>query len=57
MSTTKARWIAALTTVMTVIIAVPTRAQTAPPVPSSDLGEIVVTARKRDETFQLVGPY
>jgi iron complex outermembrane receptor protein len=40
--------------VMTVIIAVPTRAQTAAPVPSSDLGEIVVTARKRDETFQSV---
>jgi iron complex outermembrane receptor protein len=39
---------------MAVIIAVPIRAQTAPPVPGSDLGEIVVTARKRDETFQSV---
>ena len=54
MSTIRARWIAALTTAIAAIIAVPTRAQTAPPVPSSDLGEIVVTARKRDETFQSV---
>jgi iron complex outermembrane recepter protein len=54
MSTLRARWIAALVTGLAVIIAVPTRAQTAPPVPSGDLGEIVVTARKRDETFQSV---
>jgi iron complex outermembrane receptor protein len=54
MSTLRARWIAALGTGLAVIIAVPTSAQTAPPVPSSDLGEIVVTARKRDETFQSV---
>jgi iron complex outermembrane receptor protein len=44
----------ALTTVLAVIIAVPTRAQTAPPVPSSDLQEIIVTARKRDESSQNV---
>ncbi len=54
MSTLRARWIAALTTLMTVIIAVPTRAQTAPPAPSSDIQEIIVTARKRDESSQNV---
>ena len=54
MSTLRGRWTAALTTVMTVIIAVPTRAQTAPPVPGSDIQEIIVTARKRDESFQSV---
>jgi iron complex outermembrane recepter protein len=51
MSTLRGRWIAALTTVLTVIIAVPTRAQTEPPVPSSDMQEIIVTARKRDESI------
>src|SRR5216683_659125 len=54
MNITRRRWIAALTTVMTAIIAVPTRAQTAAPVPTSDLQEIIVTARKRDETAQNV---
>jgi iron complex outermembrane receptor protein len=39
---------------MAVIVAMPTRAQTAAPVPSSDLTEIIVTARKRDESFQNV---
>jgi iron complex outermembrane recepter protein len=51
MSTIRGRWIAALTTVLTVIVAVPTRAQTAPPGASNDLTEIVVTARRRDETL------
>ena len=50
MSTLRGRWIAALTTVMTVIIAVPTRAQTAAIAPTSDIQEIIVTARKRDES-------
>jgi len=54
MSISRGRWIAALTTVMAVIIAVPTRAQTAPPGASSDLTEIVVTARRREESSQNV---
>src|SRR5580658_8041899 len=54
MSTLRGIWMAALTTVLTVIIAVPTRAQTAPPGASGDLTEIVVTARRRDESFQAV---
>jgi iron complex outermembrane receptor protein len=54
MSTLRGRWMAALTTVLTAIIAVPTRAQTAPPGASGDLTEIVVTARRRDETLQSV---
>ena len=48
MNISRGRCIAALTAVMTAVIAVPTRAQT------SDLEEIVVTARKRDETLQNV---
>jgi iron complex outermembrane recepter protein len=54
MSTLRGRWIAALTTVMTVIIAVPTRAQTTAPAPSADLEEIIVTARMREESSQNV---
>ena len=48
------RWVAALTMVTAMIIAVPTRAQTASPVAAGDLGEIIVTARKRDESSQNV---
>ena len=44
----RGRWMAALTTVMAVFVAMPTPAQT------SDIEEIVVTARKRDETAQNV---
>src|SRR5580700_10021304 len=51
MSTLRGRWTAALITVVTAIIAVPTRAQTAPPGASNDLTEIVVTARRRDESL------
>jgi iron complex outermembrane receptor protein len=40
--------------VTAMIIAVPTRAQTASPVAAGDLGEIIVTARKRDESSQNV---
>jgi iron complex outermembrane recepter protein len=54
MGTLRGKWIAALTTTMTAVIATPTRAQTAPPVPSTDLTEIVVTARRRDESYQSV---
>src|SRR5580693_336920 len=54
MGTLRGKWIAALTTTMTAVIAMPTRAQTAPPVPSTDLTEIVVTARRRDESYQSV---
>src|SRR5260370_12052665 len=42
------RWIAALTTALAVIVAAPAPAAT------GDLEEIVVTARKRDESFQNV---
>ena len=51
MSTLRGRWTAALATVLTAIIAVPTRAQTPPPGASGDLTEIVVTARRRDESL------
>jgi iron complex outermembrane receptor protein len=56
MSILRGRWIAALTSVMAVIVAVPTRAQTvaSAPAPTSDFEEIVVTARKRVESFQNV---
>jgi iron complex outermembrane recepter protein len=54
MSISRGRWIAASTTLMAALVAMPTRAQTAPPAPSSDLEEIVVTARKREESFQSV---
>jgi iron complex outermembrane receptor protein len=48
MSILGGRWIAALTTVMAAFAAMPAPAQT------SDIEEIVVTARKRDETAQNV---
>ncbi len=48
MNISQGRWLAALATVMAVFVAMPTPAQT------SDLEEIVVTARKRDETAQNV---
>src|SRR5579863_6178391 len=51
MSTLRGRWTAALATMLTAIIAVPTRAQTTPPGASGDLTEIVVTARRRDESL------
>jgi iron complex outermembrane receptor protein len=54
MSISRGRWTAALTTVSAVIAAMPARAQTAPPAPSADIQEIIVTARKRDESFQSV---
>ena len=54
MSILRGRWIAALTSVMAVIAAVPTRAQTAAPAATGDIQEIVVTARKRDESLQSV---
>src|SRR5580700_4074232 len=54
MSILRGRWLAASTTLMAALVAMPTRAQTAPPAPSSDLEEIVVTARKREESFQSV---
>ena len=44
----------ALTAVSAAFIAMPTRAQTATPVAGNDLEEIVVTARKREESFQSV---
>ena len=48
MNISRGRCLVALTTVMAVFVAMPTPAQT------SDLEEIVVTARKRDETAQNV---
>src|SRR6266478_4179005 len=48
MSISRGRWIAALTTGIAVILAAPAPAAT------GDLEEIVVTARKRDESFQNV---
>jgi iron complex outermembrane receptor protein len=48
MSTSRGRWLAAMTAVVAVLIATPVPAQT------SDLEEIVVTARKRDESLQSV---
>jgi iron complex outermembrane recepter protein len=48
MSTSRGRWLAAMTAVIAAIIAMPASAQT------SDLTEIVVTARKRDESLQNV---
>jgi iron complex outermembrane recepter protein len=48
MSTSRGRWLATVTTVIAAIIATPAPAQT------SDLTEIVVTARKRDESLQSV---
>jgi iron complex outermembrane recepter protein len=48
MSTSRGRWLAAATAVIAAIIATPAPAQT------SDLTEIVVTARKRDESLQNV---
>ncbi len=48
MSISQGRWIAALTTALAVIVAAPAPAAT------GDLEEIVVTARKRDESFQNV---
>ena len=54
MSILRGRWIAALTTVMAAFVAMPAPAQTAAPAQTSDLQEIIVTARKRDETVQNV---
>ena len=54
MSILRGRWPAALTTAVAAIAAMPVRAQTAPPVPAADIQEIIVTARKRDESFQSV---
>src|SRR6266404_4997758 len=48
MSISRGRWTAALTTGIAVIVAAPAPAAT------GDLEEIVVTARKRDESFQNV---
>ena len=48
MSTSRGRWLAAATAVIAAIIATPAPAQT------NELTEIVVTARKRDETLQSV---
>jgi iron complex outermembrane receptor protein len=48
MSTSRERWVAAVTAAIAAIIAAPAPAQT------SDLQEIVVTARKRDESLQNV---
>ena len=48
MSTSRGRWLAAVTAVIAAIIAAPAPAQT------SELTEIVVTARKRDESLQNV---
>src|SRR5580658_8777486 len=54
MNTIRGRWLAASTTVMAAILAMPTRAQTPPPVATGDIEEIVVTARRRDESYQNV---
>ena len=54
MSSPRGRGIAALTTVMAAIAAVPARAQTAPPAQTGDIQEIIVTARKRVESSQNV---
>jgi iron complex outermembrane recepter protein len=48
MSTSRGRWFAAATAVIAAIVATPAPAQT------NELTEIVVTARKRDETLQSV---
>ena len=48
MNTSNGRWLAAVTAVIGALIAAPAPAQT------SDLTEIVVTARKRDESLQNV---
>src|SRR5579859_879341 len=48
MSTSRGRLSAAMTMVIAAIVAIPAPAQT------SDLAEIIVTARKRDESFQSV---
>jgi iron complex outermembrane receptor protein len=54
MSTLRGNWLAAFATSMAVFMAMPAGAQTAPPVPTSGLEEIVVTARRRDESNQNV---
>jgi iron complex outermembrane recepter protein len=58
MSISRARWLIALTMASAAFVATPTRAQTtttAPtPAASNDLEEVVVTARRREESFQNV---
>jgi iron complex outermembrane receptor protein len=46
------RWTAALAAAITVIVALPVRAQMTAPAAGGELEEIVVTARKRDESFR-----
>ena len=48
------RGLTGFTVAMAVIFAMPARAQTAPPGASGDISEIIVTARKRDESTQSV---
>jgi iron complex outermembrane recepter protein len=52
MKITWGKWTAALATAIAAVVAMPTRAQVAAPAAGSDLMEIVVTARKRDESFR-----
>jgi len=54
MSIVTGRWLVAFAALMGVFVAMPTTAQPAAPGASSDLEEIVVTARKREESSQNV---
>jgi iron complex outermembrane receptor protein len=54
MSISSWRWMIVSTMVLAAFVAMPTRAQTAAPAASGDIEEIVVTARKREESFQSV---
>jgi iron complex outermembrane receptor protein len=48
------RWLTVFTAAIAVIVAMPARAQTVTPSANSDISEIIVTARKRDESTQNV---
>jgi iron complex outermembrane recepter protein len=54
MSILRGQWIAALTTMMAMFVAMPAAAQTVAPSQTGEIQEIIVTARKRDESAQNV---
>src|SRR5271154_2985147 len=55
MSISRGKWLTEIAVATAVIFAMPARAQTAAPGANSDLSEIIVTARKRDESTQNIG--
>jgi hypothetical protein len=48
------KWIVALSATMTAFVAMPSPAQTAPPVQTSDLEEVVVTARNSEPSVAVL---